>query len=101
MPALAGSSTLLWIALSDAACARCAEPCRGAEEPRGRPIASAKHSTACPRSTSTPRRAVSAESAAELQACLRELCELSQAEEADLLSHIFASGWDQGCLVDL
>jgi hypothetical protein len=44
---------------------------------------------------------VSAEAAAELQAGLRELCELSQAEEADLLSHIFASGWDQGCLVDL
>jgi hypothetical protein len=44
---------------------------------------------------------VSAEAAAEMQVCLRELSELSEAEEVDLLSHIFTSGWDQGCLLDL
>jgi hypothetical protein len=44
---------------------------------------------------------VSAEAAAEMQPCLRELYELSQAEEKVLLDHIFTSGWDQGCLVDL
>lgn len=42
-----------------------------------------------------------AEAAAEMQVCLRELYELSEADEANLLEHIFTSGWDQGCLLQL
>lgn len=36
-----------------------------------------------------------------MPACLRELHQLSEAEEADLLNHIFTSGWDQGCLLKM
>lgn len=35
----------------------------------------------------------------EMPLCLRELCELSEGAESELLTHILISGWDQGCFL--
>ena len=44
---------------------------------------------------------MSTEIAAEMPACLLELSELSEDEEAELLADILTNGWDQGCFLSL